>query len=228
MQIHSRLFVVGGVATDHTHNTQTIDLLLLDRRASEELEKMFPKMNTSKILEFARKYSTDYISPKPHKTIKHERTHKTKKTNYHIGDLLSEETAFDELDYAEPLIETHCLDLVNAVHHIIGRNYDAIGSQIFTTPEATTALLSTRLRERKYLNANEYAIITKEEDNSAIHLDVLLDGGETIWNIDDPPNEHHPFSIKIPLIESETQPLICKVHIQQKNKTYELLTYLQR
>ena len=108
-----RLLVVDSVSTNVQENTQNLGLDLLDRTASAEFPEIVLEKNLTKIIEYARQHAQTWLDENnPYASFRHKPNLQVPGNSYHLGNVLTEQQAFD-LGYVEPRIDTLACRIVD-------------------------------------------------------------------------------------------------------------------
>jgi hypothetical protein len=112
-----RLLIVDGANTDVESGKRTVNLVLMNRAASAEFKRRFPKVtNITTALQFAHGNSLAFMG-KGAGDRPHTKTHYFPGTNFPIGHVLTEKQAYD-LGYTDPHMDTVCAQIARVAEYL--------------------------------------------------------------------------------------------------------------
>jgi len=109
MLVNQRLLVAETVITCPQENRQYVDLAVLNREASAGFYERFPKgidRDKADVIRYAQGNILTQLG-KPGVSLSARKRVEVEGDQYHLGDILTEEEAFD-LGYPEPHVDTLC------------------------------------------------------------------------------------------------------------------------
>ena len=205
--------IVDSVSTNPQEGNQNLGLTLIDRVASSDFARRFPQGTpVAEVLDYAREHSIDWLSA-PYSSFAHKRNLLVNGTNHHLGDVITEQKAFD-LGYVEPHIDTVAGRIVDTVVNLPVRDNQRITQALreteLITPDYSAILLPGRLHVFDNTEAQRLGRNPIHDDaNHTMH------------------NKSHPIDLMIFSPKDGVRPVgVLGFYVPQKNTVFEFMTYV--
>ena len=204
-----RIMIVDSLSTFLSEGTQNLGLSLLDRTASTDFYKQFNEgspAQVAKVLEYAREHAIACLG-RSGASFNHRRNHQVKGTGYHLGDIVTEQAAYD-FGYVEPHIDT-----------VAGRIAEA-GYQVKSQDEFVATLRGLEL-----IN-NDQTVICKSGQIDVISNERLMDFSYGP-KVRGPNCASHPVTLYVfPVKKDGVMPVGVGYFVPEKNCIFEFMTYV--
>jgi hypothetical protein len=224
MTLTPRMMIVGWVSTNVQEGGQNLGLTLLNREASAKFYEQFPPQSSAdvaKILDYARKNSIDWIG-KPESSFRHKTNYQTILTNYHLGDVVTEQAAFN-FGYYEPRMDT----IVGQMVQKTLKTTNDLAS-LKTRESYIAQILTEKFREESFIGSDYSVMLTP----GRVHVfanDVMQKLEHSHHSIFDRHSigRSHPIDLVLwTADENNSMPVGASFYVPQNNGVYEFMTYV--
>jgi len=205
VRVIPRLMVVDTL--EYSRSKQTLGLTLFSRSASAEFDKLVPdRKDLVAVLRHAREHNSPGMA-RVETNLDHIRHHEVRGRLYHLGDVLTEQAAYD-FGYVQPHLETVAARIVETA-----------------LPRYSDGTLTDMLRE-KSLISSEHTAISKDGRIHVITKRMARHGVTADLNTDRVDGSH-PIHIAIGGEQGEEIPItVLGFYDPNMKRTYGFMTHV--